>query len=67
MEWQRMLVASKWLLILAGVELIVDSLHMFFGVKHHLFDWPLPCPITLLPLGVGLLLFAISANSFKKD
>jgi uncharacterized integral membrane protein len=67
-----MLTASKWLLILAGALLILDSILIFAGLPNPallLFGWawPLPCPIALLLLGMGLLLFAISSKAFKKE
>jgi len=62
-----MLTASKWLLIIAGVLLIIDSIGIFAGIPNPLFGWPLPCPVTLLLLGVGILLFAIGSRAFKKQ
>ena len=62
-----MLTASKWLLILAGVWLIIDSILIIVGIPNPLFGWPLPCPVTLLMLGAGILLFGVSSRSFKKQ
>ena len=59
-----MLTASKWLLIVAGVLLVADSIFRFAGIPNPL---GYPCPITLLLLGVGLLLFAIGSKAFKKE
>jgi hypothetical protein len=61
-----MLTASKWILTVAGVLLILDSIAMFAGIPNPLFGWPLPCPLTLLILGVGIILFGISSKAFKK-
>ena len=61
-----MLTASKWLLIIAGALLILDSLFMFAGKPNPLFGWPLPCPVTLLVLGAGILLFGIGSKVVKK-
>ena len=60
-----MLTASKWLLIIAGALLILDSLFMFAGKPNPLFGWPLPCPVTLVVLGAGILLFGIGSKVFK--
>ena len=62
-----MLTASKWLLILAGVWLIIDSILIIVGIPNPLFGWPLPCPVTLLILGAGILLFGVSSKAFKKE
>jgi hypothetical protein len=62
-----MLAASKWLLILAGFFLVVDSILIVAGIPNPLFGWPLPCPITLFLLGAGLLLFGIGSKAFKKQ
>ncbi|MBL7209152.1 MAG: hypothetical protein ISS52_03560 [Dehalococcoidia bacterium] len=66
-----MLAASKWLLIIAGALLILDSILIFAGLPNPFLllfglPWPLPCPITLLLLGVGLLLFGIGSKAFRK-
>jgi hypothetical protein len=57
---------SKWLLIVAGALLILDSIMIVSGIPNPLFGWPLPCPVTLLLLGAGILLFGIGSKSFKK-
>jgi hypothetical protein len=62
----RMLTASKWILIIAGVLLIIDSIVMFAGIPNPVFGWPLPCPVTLLLLGVGIILFGISNRAFER-
>ena len=67
----NMLIASRWLLIIAGFWLIVDSLWLgsrlvMGGISDLYWDWPLPCPVTLLLLGTGMLLFGISSSAFKK-
>ena len=61
-----MLTASKILLILAGVLLIIDSVLMFAGISNPLFGLPLPCPVTLLLLGIGIILFVLSSKAFRK-
>ena len=62
-----MLTVSKWLLILAGVWLIIDSILIIVRIPNPLFGGPLPCPVTLLLLGLGILLFGISSRAFKKQ
>ena len=61
-----MLTASKWLLIIAGALLIYDSILIIAGKTNPLFGWPLPCPVTLILLGAGILLFGIGSRAFKK-
>ncbi|MGM0428602.1 MAG: hypothetical protein ACQEQ7_15360 [Thermodesulfobacteriota bacterium] len=62
-----MVTTSKWLLIIAGALLIIDSIGIIAGIPNPLFGWPLPCPVTLILLGVGLLLFGIGSKAFKKE
>jgi len=62
-----MLTTSKWLLIIAGALLILDSILIFAGIPNPLCGWPLPCPVTLLLLGAGILLFGIGSKAFKKQ
>jgi hypothetical protein len=62
-----MLTASKWLLIIAGFWLIVGAILIIGGIPNPLLGWPLPCPVTLLLLGLGILLFGISSRAFKKQ
>ena len=61
-----MLTTSKWLLIIAGALLIMDSIGIFAGIPNPFFGWPLPCTVTLLLLGVGIILFGIGSRAFKK-
>ena len=61
-----MLNISRWLLIIAGVLLVKDSVFLFFGIPN-LFGLPSPDPLTLLFLGIGLLLFVISSRAFQKS
>ena len=55
-----MLFASQILLIIAGVLLVVDAVLMALHRPNFIKGWPLPCPVTLIFLGVGVLLFGIS-------
>jgi len=61
-----MLTASKWILIVAGVSLIVDAILIIARIPNPLFGWPLPCPVSLFLLGVGIILLGISSKVFKK-
>jgi hypothetical protein len=61
-----MLKAGKILLIIAGFLLILDAFLMAFRIPNPLFGWPLPCPLTLLVLGLGILLTAFGSQSCCK-
>ncbi len=56
-----MLLTSQIILIIAGLLLIGDTLliitHRSNPIKK---DWPLPCPITLILLGLGIILLSIA-------
>ena len=55
-----MLLASQIILIIAGVLALFD---VFLVVTHRpnpVKSWPIPCPMTMLFLGVGLILFNIA-------
>ena len=56
-----MLLASQILLIVAGVLLIVDAALMIARRPNPLAGLPLPCPVTLIVLGLGILLFSIAS------
>jgi len=56
-----MLLAAQILLILAGVLLIVDASLMFARRPNPLKGLPLPCPITLVLLGLGVILLSIAS------
>ena len=55
-----MLPTSLIILIVAGVLLIVDAVFMWTRRPNPLKGLPLPCPVTLVLLGVGLILFCIA-------
>jgi len=50
---------SKICFIVSGVLLIADSTLMILG-KPNPLGLPLPCPISLIILGAGLIMFSIS-------
>jgi len=58
--------AGKILLIIAGFLLILDAVLMAAGIPNPLFGWPLPCPVALAVLGLGILLTMFSAQSCGK-
>ena len=61
-----MLTASRVLLIMAGLLLLFDAVLMATRIPNPLFGWPLPCPITMVVLGLGILLFSFGSKAFKK-
>ena len=56
-----MLLASQIILIIAGVFLLFDVVLMVTHRPNPKKDWPLPCPVSLLFLGVGLILFSVAS------
>ncbi|MDD5311450.1 MAG: hypothetical protein PHO26_00245 [Dehalococcoidia bacterium] len=61
-----MLLASKVLLVIAGLLLILDAVLMVAHIPNPLFGWPLPCPLTLVVLGLGIILFVFGSKAFNK-
>ena len=59
----KMLLASQILLIIASVLLVVDAVLMATHRPNPVKGWPLPCPVTLVFLGIGLLIFSIAGLS----
>jgi hypothetical protein len=55
-----MLLAAQIILIIAGILLIYDAVLMFTHRPNPIKGWPLPCPVTLVALGVGVILFSIA-------
>lgn len=62
-----MLKVSRVLLIVAALLLVYDAWLMATGRPNPLFGWPLPCPITLTVLGLGILLLALGSKAFRQD
>ena len=56
-----MLLASQIILIIAGLSLLFDATLMVTHRPNPIKGWPLPCPLTLIILGVGLILFSIAS------
>jgi len=56
-----MLLASLIILIIAGVSLLFDATLMITKRPNPVKGWPLPCPLTLIVLGVGIILFSIAS------
>ena len=55
-----MLFASQIILIIAGILLLAD---VFFMVTHRpnpVKTWPLPCPMSLLFLAIGIILLSVA-------
>ena len=55
-----MLLISQILLIIAGLLLLLDATFMILHRPNPFKGWPLPCPITLICLGLGVILFSIA-------
>ena len=55
-----MLLASQILLIIASLMLVADAVMMATHRPNPVKGWPLPCPVTLVFLGIGLLIFSIA-------
>ncbi len=56
-----MLLTSLIILIAAGVALLLDATLMITHRPNPIKGWPLPCPITLILLGLGVILFSIAS------
>ncbi len=56
-----MLLAAQILLIIAGVLLIYDATLIITRRPNPIKGWPLPCPITLIALGLGVILLSIAS------
>ena len=56
----KMLLVSQIILIIAGAALLLDAALMVAKRSNPIKGWPLPCPITLVLLGVGIILFVIA-------
>ncbi len=55
-----MLLAAQILLIIAGVLLLYDAVLMITHRPNPIKGWPLPCPVSLIALGLGIILLSIA-------
>jgi hypothetical protein len=55
-----MLLASQIILIIAGIFLLLDAFLMATHRPNLIKGLPLPCPITLIFLGVGVILYSVA-------
>ena len=55
-----MLLASLIILLIAGASLLLDAILIITHRPNPIKGWPLPCPLTLTLLGLGLILFSIA-------
>jgi len=54
-----MVTAAYIFLLIAGVLALYDVFLMVTHRPNPVKGWPLPCPMTMLTLGIGLILLAI--------
>lgn len=55
-----MLLASQIILIIAGALLLFDVFLMVTHRPNPVKTWPLPCPMSLLFLGIGIILMSVA-------
>ncbi len=55
-----MLLVSQIILIIAGLLALFDVFLMITHRPNPVKSWPIPCPMTMLFLGVGLILLSIA-------
>jgi hypothetical protein len=55
-----MLLASQIILIIAGVLLLADVFFMITHRPNPIKGWPLPCPLSLLFLAIGIILHSVA-------
>jgi hypothetical protein len=55
-----MLLASQIILIIAGVLLLADVFFMITHRPNPIKGWPLPCPLSLLFLAIGVILHSVA-------
>lgn len=55
-----MLLASQIILIIAGLFLLFDAFLMATHRSNPIKSWPLPCPVTLIFLGIGVIMLSLS-------
>jgi hypothetical protein len=55
-----MLLAAQIVLIIAGLSLFLDAGLMITHKPNPIKGWPLPCPLSLICLGLGVILLSIA-------
>ena len=55
-----MLLVAQIILIIAGLLALFDVFLMVTHRPNPVKSWPIPCPMTMLFLGVGLILLSIA-------
>lgn len=55
-----MFTAACIFLLIAGILALYDTFLMITHRPNPMKGWPLPCPMTMLALAIGLILFAIN-------
>ena len=61
-----MLKVSKVLLLISGFFLIIDGIFIIAGLPNIINpEWPLPCPLVIIMLGLGIVLFILSGGQNK--
>jgi hypothetical protein len=55
-----MLLASQIILIIAGVLLLFDVFLILTHRPNPVKTWPLPCPMSLLFLAIGIILLSVA-------
>jgi hypothetical protein len=55
-----MLLAAQIILIISGALLILNAYFMATGRPNPKKGWPLPCPVVLTLLGIGVILLSIA-------
>ena len=55
-----MMLASQIFLIIGGVLALYDTFLMITKRPNPVKGWPLPCPMTMLFLGLGIIIHAIA-------
>ena len=58
-----MYTAASIFLLIAGILALYDVFLMITHRPNPVKGWPLPCPMTMLFLGIGLILLAINGLS----
>ncbi len=61
-----MMAFSKIFLGVSAIILIADGIKTILGMPNFVNpDWPFPCPLNMIVLGLGIVLFVISGGTHK--